>query len=43
MLLRIDRTLWRHEVIGHEEPSIAVHDHLPAEMSYERELLICTL
>jgi phosphoenolpyruvate carboxykinase (GTP) len=40
---RIDPTAWRREVIDHEELFIALHDHLPAEMIYERELLICRL
>jgi phosphoenolpyruvate carboxykinase (GTP) len=31
------------EVIGHEELFIDLHDHLPKEMVYERELLICRL
>jgi phosphoenolpyruvate carboxykinase (GTP) len=34
---------WRSEVIGHEELFIHLHDHLPPEMIYERELLICRL
>ena len=34
---------WRHEVIEHEELFILLHDHLPKEMVYERELLICRL
>jgi phosphoenolpyruvate carboxykinase (GTP) len=34
---------WRAEVIGHEELFIDIHDHLPPEMIYERELLICRL
>jgi phosphoenolpyruvate carboxykinase (GTP) len=38
-----DRTAWRREVIGHEELFIELHDHLPSEMVYERELLICRL
>lgn len=33
----------KHEVIGHEELFLALHDHLPPEMIYERELLICRL
>ena len=36
-------TPWRAEVIGHEELFIDLHDHLPPEMIYERELLICRL
>jgi phosphoenolpyruvate carboxykinase (GTP) len=42
-LQEVDRTAWRKEVIGHEELFIALHDHLPPEMIYERELLICRL
>jgi len=38
-----DRAAWRTEVIGHEELFIELHDHLPSEMVYERELLICRL
>ena len=34
---------WKREVMDHEELFIALHDHLPAEMIYERELLICRL
>ena len=40
---RVDRAAWRREVIGHEELFIDLHDHLPPEMVYERELLICRL
>ena len=39
----VDRTAWKQEVMGHEELFIALHDHLPPEMVYERELLICRL
>jgi phosphoenolpyruvate carboxykinase (GTP) len=42
-LQTIDRAAWRSEVIGHEELFIDLHDHLPPEMIYERELLICRL
>lgn len=42
-LERIDRAAWKKEVVGHEELFIALHDHLPPEMIYERELLICRL
>src|SRR5256884_950859 len=34
---------WRHALIEHEELFILLHDHLPKEMVYERELLICRL
>jgi phosphoenolpyruvate carboxykinase (GTP) len=42
-LQRVDAAAWRREVIQHEELFLEVHDHLPPEMIYERELLICRL
>ncbi len=42
-LQAVDRAAWRAEVISHEELFIDLHDHLPPEMIYERELLICRL
>ena len=42
-LQEVDRAAWRKEVIGHEELFIDLHDHLPPEMIYERELLICRM
>jgi phosphoenolpyruvate carboxykinase (GTP) len=42
-LQAFDRVAWRTEVMQHEELFLALHDHLPAEMVYERELLICRL
>ncbi|HEX3891740.1 MAG TPA: phosphoenolpyruvate carboxykinase (GTP) [Terracidiphilus sp.] len=42
-LIDVDRAAWRKEVIAHEELFINLHDHLPPEMIYERELLICRL
>ena len=42
-LERVDRTAWTQEVLGHEELFIALHNQLPPEMIYERELLICRL
>jgi hypothetical protein len=35
-----DHDAWRAEVIGHEELFIDLHDHLPPEIVYERELLM---
>jgi phosphoenolpyruvate carboxykinase (GTP) len=37
------RAAWKREVIEHEELFLTLHDHLPSEMVYERELLICRL
>jgi phosphoenolpyruvate carboxykinase (GTP) len=42
-LQTVDRAAWKSEVIGHEELFIDLHSHLPPEMIYERELLICRL
>jgi len=42
-LQAVDRKAWRAEVMGHEELFLDLHDHLPKEMIYERELLICRL
>ncbi len=42
-LQAFDSKAWREEVIGHEELFIDLHDHLPSEIIYERELLICRI
>jgi phosphoenolpyruvate carboxykinase (GTP) len=42
-LQAFDREAWRHEVLGHEELFLDLHDRLPPETIYERELLICRL
>jgi phosphoenolpyruvate carboxykinase (GTP) len=42
-LQAFDRDAWRAEVISHEELFLDLHDHLPPEIVYERELLICRL
>jgi phosphoenolpyruvate carboxykinase (GTP) len=42
-LQAFDRKGWRSEVMSQEEMLIELHDHLPPEMIYERELLICRL
>jgi len=43
LLQNVDRAAWRREVMEHEELFLLLHDHLPPEMVYERELLICRL
>jgi phosphoenolpyruvate carboxykinase (GTP) len=40
---RVDEESWRNEIIGHEEIFLKLHAHLPKELIYERELLICRL
>jgi phosphoenolpyruvate carboxykinase (GTP) len=42
-LQAFDREAWRTEVLGHEELFLDLHDRLPPEAIYERELLICRL
>jgi len=42
-LQAFDHDAWRTEVIGHEELFIDLHDHLPKELIFERELLICRM
>ena len=42
-LQAFDRPAWRQEVLGQEELFLDLHDRLPPEMIYERELLICRL
>ena len=42
-LQAVDRDAWRAEILGHEELFIELHDRLPPETVYERELLICRL
>ena len=42
-LQAFDRDAWRNEVLGHEELFLELHDRLPPETIYERELLICRL
>ena len=42
-LQAFDRDAWRSEVLGHEELFIELHNRLPPEIVYERELLICRL
>jgi len=42
-LQAFDGKAWREEVMGHEELFIELHDHLPPEVIYERELLICRI
>jgi phosphoenolpyruvate carboxykinase (GTP) len=42
-LQAFDAAAWRSEVIDQQELFIDIHDHLPPELVYERELLICRL
>lgn len=42
-LMAFNREEWRKEVIAHEELFIDLHDRMPKELVYERELLICRM
>ena len=42
-IMAFDRAAWRSEVMGHEELFLDLHDRLPKEMIFERELLICRM
>ena len=42
-LQHFDRPAWRAEVLGHEELFLDLHAHLPKELMFERELLICRM
>ncbi len=42
-IMGVDRAAWRKEIMEHEELFLDLHAHLPKEMVYERELLICRL
>jgi phosphoenolpyruvate carboxykinase (GTP) len=42
-LQQFDAAAWRRELVDQQELFIDIHDHLPPELVYERELLICRL
>lgn len=42
-VMKLDRDRWRQLTLQHEELFLKLHDHLPKEMIFERELLICRL
>jgi phosphoenolpyruvate carboxykinase (GTP) len=42
-LQAFDGAAWHAEVVDHEELFLDLHDRLPPEMIYERELLICRI
>jgi phosphoenolpyruvate carboxykinase (GTP) len=43
LLQKSEREAWHAEVMAHEEWLMGFRDHLPPEIIYERELLICRL
>jgi phosphoenolpyruvate carboxykinase (GTP) len=42
-LQQFDREAWMREVMNHQQLFIKLHDRLPPELMYERELLICRM
>jgi len=42
-LQHFDREAWRREILSHEELFLDLKTHLPRELIYERELLICRM
>ena len=42
-LQRFDGAAWRQEILSHEELVLDLKSHLPRELIYERELLICRM
>jgi len=42
-LMAIDRETWKQQTLGHEELFLKLSDHLPKELIFERELLVCRL
>ncbi len=42
-LQAFDRTAWRTEIMDHEQLFFDLHDRLPKELIFERELLICRM
>ncbi len=42
-LMRIDREAWRPQTLQHEELFLKLSDHLPRELIFEREMLVCRL
>ena len=39
----VDAEAWKEEAMGHERLFLLLHSHLPPELIYERQLLICRL
>ena len=42
-LMKIDRETWKLQTLQHEELFLQLSDHLPKEMVFEREMLVCRL
>ena len=42
-LMSVDRDVWQHEVLSHEELFIKLYDRLPKEFLFIRELILSSL
>ncbi|MFP6872956.1 MAG: phosphoenolpyruvate carboxykinase (GTP) [Verrucomicrobiales bacterium] len=43
LVMRIDPEEWKHEILSQGELYLKLHDHLPKELVFQRELLACRL
>ena len=42
-VMAIDHATWKQQTLGHEELFLKLSEHLPKELIFERELLVCRL
>jgi phosphoenolpyruvate carboxykinase (GTP) len=42
-VMAIDRAAWKQQTLGHEELFLKLSEHLPKELIFERERLVCRL
>ncbi len=42
-VMAIDRTTWKLQTLQHEELFLELSDHMPKELIFEREMLVCRL
>ena len=42
-VMAIDRATWKQQTLGHEELFLKLSEHLPKDLIFERELLVCRL
>ena len=41
--MAIEPAAWKQQTLGHEELFLTLSEHLPKELIFERELLVCRL
>jgi phosphoenolpyruvate carboxykinase (GTP) len=42
-VMEVDRSTWKRQTLQHEELFLDLSDHLPKELIFEREMLVCRL